>query len=428
MKKRIFCTMNSNNLELILKINQLLNENGIVTTFDDNNIYVLDEDYEQSLKKGMELLEENNLQDEIAWVNAYDEERRIGYLSIMCCKLPKDRRGNAIWSYYDFDKTPMDMKELISFLRGIVIPNVPDCDTRELGLIFHEKENTFEFLVPGRIQEFDKIQKHMKEKVETYQNKYPHNFPFEKIYWTNSDGSWNRPLSKDETHSKMYSYFSHSWFLKALFNPENREVESCNEMGLVDGFQSHYEPYQTRNFEVHTALLQPGVREGFEGSFTVSSSKIFDRYRDIHEKRQSLDSPEMFTMIDNGKFKSYVSYDEENDQVNVRTIIDLIRSTAGYDYDKKGLRDAIFKGVPQSDYWGQVEVNEHFKVLDNNQLIHVIDGCPYCGIYHLPESWHPLDGIDMTKQEYIPITQVEQILGKSDSLSLLDKNLVKVLK
>lgn len=418
--------MNSNNSDLILKINQLLNENGIATTFDDNNIYAL-EDYKKSLRKGIELFEENGLQDEVAWVNPYDEERQIGYLSILCGKLPKDRRGKSIWSYCDFDKTPIDMKEFMSFLRGIVIPNVPDCDTREMDLIFHEKENAFEILVPGKIQEFDKIQECMKEKVETYQNKYPHNFPFEKIYWTNYDGSWDRPNLKDETHSKMYSYLSHSWFLKALFDPENRDVESCNKMGLMDGFQSHYVPYQTRNFEVHTALLQPGVREGFEGTFTVTSSKIFDQYKDIDEKMQSLTSPEMFTMIDNGKFKSYVSYDEENNQVNVRTIIDLIRSTVGYDYDKKGLRDAIFRDVPQSDYWGQVEVNEYFKVLDSNQLIHLIDGCPYCEIYHLPESWHPLDGIDIAKQdEYISVTQFEQNLRSNDSSLSSDKNPVKV--
>ena len=35
-----------------------------------------------------------------------------------------------------------------------------------------------------------------------------------------------------------------------------------------------------------------------------------------------------------------------------RQIIDLTRSTVGYDFDQKGLRDAIFKYVPQSVYHG----------------------------------------------------------------------------
>lgn len=111
-------------------------------------------------------------------------------------------------------------------------------------------------------------------------------------------------------------------------------------------------------------------------------------------------------MIDNGTFKSYVSYNMEQDQIDVRTIIDLTRSTVGYDFDQKGLRDAIFKYVPQSDYQGRVEVNEHFKTFANGtKLVHFVDDSEYCAIYDLPTKWNPFQGIESLEANFLSILE-----------------------
>lgn len=389
------------NEELALRTKELLNKNNIPCTVEGTDIYVPEEQYDSSLKRAIEVLENKDLQDakttatsalNCLWTDAYGDEHELGWLTIFYGSLPNGREGNSSWDYAD---CPMDFRGFLFLLNSIVISDVPSCDTREIVMDYHKENNAFEFSVPGKMNDFEKIQAEIRKYVEKYQASHPENTPFERIHWTSPIGTWDKPVKKEETHSKLYSYLSHSYFLRSLKHPEEECVRCYNRKGNSFGYQSTRSSYQTRRIEISPSLLQPGVREGYDGNFIVTSSKVFDRYVNQYKGTTHLNFPEQFTMIDNGTFKSYVSYNMEQDQIDVRTMIDLTRSTVGYDFDKKGLRDAIFKNVPQSDYQGRVEVNEHFKTFANGtKLVHFVDDSEYCEIYDLPINWNPFQGVE----------------------------------
>ena len=423
--KKIFRLSRS---ELAPEIKELLNKNGITCTVggtDFAEIFVSEDEYESSLRKAIEVLESNDLQDKKEndaafdwtcwWADPYDTERQLGWLPIFYGVLPKNREGKYGWCLFD---RPFDFQEFLSFLQTIVIRDVPSCDTRKVMMDYHRKENAYEFSVPGKMSDFEKIQSEIRKYVEGYQKFYSANMPFESIHWTSPIGKWDKKVQKEESHSKLYSYLSHSYFLRALKHPGDDCVRYHNREGNSFGYQSPNRTYQTRNLEIHPSLLQPGVREGYDGTFTVASSKVFANYIETSGKEIKLKNPEEFTMIDNGTFKSYVSYNMEQDQIDVRTIIDLTRSTVGYDFDQKGLRDAIFKYVPQSDYQGRVEVNEHFKTFANGtKLVHFVDDSEYCAIYDLPTKLNPFQGIESLKGTAYPSwKQISSKMGDYNSL------------
>lgn len=411
--------LNLANEKLALKTKELLNENNIPCTVEGVDIYVSEEEYETSLRKAIEVLESSNLplnfesdngQYNFLWIDPYGKAQEFKWPTFFYGKLPKNRRGESSWGY---SNRPADFDDFIKMLSQTGIPNMPSWDTSDIVMFYHEDDDVFEFSIMKNRKDFEKIQREIRKQVEEYQKEHPENMPFEKIYWTNAIGKWDKPVPKEKSQSKLYSYLSHSWFLRALKNPDDDCVSYYNQEGNKFGYQTTNYSYQSRNLETHLSLLQPGVREGYDGTFTVASFKTLANYIDSNNKTIKEENPERFTMIDNGTFKSYISYNMEEDQIDVRTIIDLTRSTVGYDFDKKGLRDAIFKNVPQSDYQGRVEVNEHFKPFANGtKLVHFVDDSEFCEIYDLTTKWNPFQGIESLEGTAYP--SWKQISPKMD--------------
>ena len=171
--KKIFRLSRS---ELAPEIKELLNKNGITCTVggtDFAEIFVSEDEYESSLRKAIEVLESNDLQDKKEndaafdwtcwWADPYDTERQLGWLPIFYGILPKNREGKYGWCLFD---RPFDFQEFLSFLQTIVIRDVPSCDTRKVTMNYHRKENAYEFSVPGKMSDFEKIQSEIRKYVE----------------------------------------------------------------------------------------------------------------------------------------------------------------------------------------------------------------------------------------------------------------------
>lgn len=199
----------------------------------------------------------------------------------------------------------------------------------------------------------------------------------------------------EDNNINLKSYFWQSMFHDGVLYPlgSNIAPKFDEDQDLTTGHKYRSRSFGAKDFDAKT-VDKTDVKETIEGNFSVYDKKEYDYHWDNETKKSTymgITSP--FEMIDEGKFTSEVSMEDE-ETIKIITSVDLTRRITGVNYDGRSLRDAMFPNVAHDNLQGNVEIIEYFKVLANGKrLLHYAPSSEFFEVFDLPEGWVLGNGI-----------------------------------
>ncbi len=403
-----------------LKLEGLENE-VIDSNFTDYGIQVNQDDYIKCLEIGTKIAKKEKYST-VYWVNQYDELNRLGFIPVAYYILPKNKgcrvaSGVSKFSIYE-DK---DIQYFFKYLKDFL--DVYLKGSHDYQIKYNRADNAIEVLFETGYDQHSKI-------VEACKifNSHQEDIFCETVVYLEKNGKLIETPEKEKEENKrkgLNSYLYNSLFFEGLFHPEGNNIspKSDDEENENDfsGYKCSMSGYGVNEFDVKSISSIGDQEKLINGTFIAYLDKEYGYYWDnLKKEPTNLETKKIFSMIDNGEFETSIKL-VSSTELNVNTKASIVRNVIGYNYDESTVRDGFFGNNNHKDSRFGFSINEYFKIISNNRLLHYSDASSLLEIYDMPEGFKLEDGFDINKAIYSNVYNENNIgeLEKDEDYQLI---------